>query len=782
MTSTGHSQLGRRCAAALGLGLLFGAPCAQAQNFETYYGEAPWQDRGEDVKSVNVCRREGSIVVGTRTAPDGTRQALVTQALNDGTIYVQRAFRVGGSKNTTANAVVELSSGKGFALTGSVEQNGSSYIYVLEIDCKSNPIWATILANPKDGTVATGYDIVEVADPAAARGELVVIGDDIVDRSREVTQGRIARLNAAGAVLWSNVYARSDVPLGLRFRAVTQNLGSGSSSSDLVIAGSTAEKDRWDIYRRALMFRVDAAGTPICNAVLGLPEEENRDYFGLTPLRTSDYAGDTVLVGAAATYGKPSAAYLTRFTRATCNPKEQSIWIDRKGAEAVAYDAVEAIDRDGSVGSVVAAGSLSGGWTRNQGILLAARIPDLLMYAPLPPKRFGGATDDPDSLLRAIDLKADRFVAAGSTYTDWDGVGDREDFYLVQTDPAMGTTCSKPWEPAVEPVDVPPARFEPKVQRFPRYTQVQVEAIDAVDMGYCCKADPPEGRCDGVIDNGTVQLGVSDTGYLNVECSTSQVSSGRYGTTLVGLRYMPTNGDASAPGAPCEGWGVASADQGISGRTSRCSGTANVAVSSFSFTPSTATSVVTVGSTFRVTHQYTPTGVTPYLYRVDVTIENIGRKDVADLRYTRGVDYDVPPNTFSEYVTISGTSGSPYVIGANDNGFNSPDPLASDTCLLCGLGDFTDLGPGDLGAHIDFALGALPAGQSRSFVTYYGAAPDEWNALNALSMVGASIYSLGQSNWDGTGSPTSPSGAPTGTYGASTGEPATFMYGFVPRF
>ena len=110
------------------------------------------------------------------------------------------------------------------------------------------------------------------------------------------------------------------------------------------------------------------------------------------------------------------------------------------------------------------------------------------------------------------------------------------------------------------------------------------------------------------------------------------------------------------------------------------------------------------------------------------------------------------------------------------------DPLASDTCLLCGLGDFTDLGPGDLGAHIDFALGALPAGQSRSFVTYYGAAPDEWNALNALSMVGASIYSLGQSNWDGTGSPTSPSGAPTGTYGASTGEPATFMYGFVPRF
>ncbi|MBM7093986.1 hypothetical protein JTP67_36885, partial [Streptomyces sp. S12] len=154
-----------------------------------------------------------------------------------------------------------------------------------------------------------------------------------------------------------------------------------------------------------------------------------------------------------------------------------------------------------------------------------------------------------------------------------------------------------------------------------------------------------------------------------------------------------------------------------------------------------ATSTVTVGSTFRIVHRYIPTAVTPFLYRVEVSIQNIGRSTVKDLRYTRGIDYDVPPNTFSEYITLAGSS--PLLVGWNNNGFTSLDPLAAHPTT----GAMTDNGPGDLGSHMDFRLGSLAPGATRSFVTYYGAAPTEKQALNALSSVGAGLYSLGQPNY-----------------------------------
>ncbi|MGO4778850.1 hypothetical protein AB4084_25630, partial [Lysobacter sp. 2RAB21] len=169
------------------------------------------------------------------------------------------------------------------------------------------------------------------------------------------------------------------------------------------------------------------------------------------------------------------------------------------------------------------------------------------------------------------------------------------------------------------------------------------------------------------------------TGYLNIECPAIPRSSGTNGGSLVGLRYMPTNGDAASPGSPCEGWGVASADLGITGDTSRCYGVNNMAVVSFVYTTSTATSVVDVGpsKTFRVTHKFTPVPATPYLYRVDVSIQNNGSQNVADLRYTRGIDYDVPPNTFSEYITLAGSSS--YVLAWNNNGFNVFNPLGGNS-------------------------------------------------------------------------------------------------------
>src|SRR5439155_8025961 len=78
----------------------------------------------------------------------------------------------------------------------------------------------------------------------------------------------------------------------------------------------------------------------------------------------------------------------------------------------------------------------------------------------------------------------------------------------------------------------------------------------------------PPPATQAIIDNGVVQLGVHDVGNLNV--SGGGPSSGT-GTTFVGLRYLPTGAEATAPGCLCEGWGVADA-------ISRVAGFANVAV------------------------------------------------------------------------------------------------------------------------------------------------------------------------------------------------------------
>lgn len=261
------------------------------------------------------------------------------------------------------------------------------------------------------------------------------------------------------------------------------------------------------------------------------------------------------------------------------------------------------------------------------------------------------------------------------------------------------------------------------------------------------------------------------------------MSSGANGTAMVGLRFLPTNGEASAPGAPCEGWGVGDVGTGITGfaADSTCGGnSANLVVNNFNSTASTASSTVTLGNVFRVRHDFFPS-IIPFLYEIRVTITNLSAQNLSDVRYTRMVDYDVPPNTFSEYITHFGTALSPTVVSAVDRAlFTTANPLAPPPApvLFGGVGDFTDLGPADQGSRMVFTLGSLAAGGSTDLRLFYGAAPNQGFALMSLAIVGADVFSLGQANWDGTGNPLGTTSLPTGTFGATTGAPATFMFGY----
>jgi hypothetical protein len=271
------------------------------------------------------------------------------------------------------------------------------------------------------------------------------------------------------------------------------------------------------------------------------------------------------------------------------------------------------------------------------------------------------------------------------------------------------------------------------------------------------------GPNDPIIDNGSlVQLGINATGELNVRGGTSPTSCP---TSSVGLRYIPTNNDAASPGCPCEGWGVANADS----TTGTFSAWANQSEGgAFNLTVQAGTGITnptgqiladSVGSAFksivqdtsdrvRVTHNFFPS-ITPNLYQINVTITNIGTT-IGDLRYRRVIDWDVAPFCFDEWVRIHVGSG-PNLLVATTDGFESANPLSSPgpdftgsppTSLFPGSPDYFG-GPTDQGVLFDLTFGTLAPGASKSFTMFYGASQSVSEALDAINIVDAQMYSLG---------------------------------------
>ena len=260
-------------------------------------------------------------------------------------------------------------------------------------------------------------------------------------------------------------------------------------------------------------------------------------------------------------------------------------------------------------------------------------------------------------------------------------------------------------------------------------------------------------RPAALIDNGTVQLGINQFGNLNIDYE-------ELSPRPVGLTYLPTGHEATAPGCLCEGWGAADATSGVTGYANEAQGTSNnLTFESFVATASTATVVTRIGDSLRVTHEYRPSAVAG-LYVVNVSIENISTASV-DLRYRRVMDWDVEPTAFSEFVTIERGNASDISF-TSDDGFASADPLLGQSSILF-TGEAADSGPADHGALFDFNFGALAPGASKSFETFYGAASTEAGALADLNMVDAEAYSLGQ---------------PSTADGPTLGTPNTFMFAF----
>lgn len=291
-----------------------------------------------------------------------------------------------------------------------------------------------------------------------------------------------------------------------------------------------------------------------------------------------------------------------------------------------------------------------------------------------------------------------------------------------------------------------------------------VVALLALILGLV--AVPGQARADGIIGTGSVFLGVNDLGHLNTEDTIGvTINSG-----FTGLTFGPI-GDATSPGCLCEGWGAAGS--GISGFANEALGTGGLTLSSFTTdaTPAAAgtfaTSVVTLTGlpALMVTQAYT-IAIPGVLFEDKVTITNTGAVTITDVRYTRVMDWDVPPTEFSEFVTIDGTAATALLFSSN-NGFATADPLdlgGRVDIFGCGITvDFADCGPSDHGALFDFGFGDLAPGASIEFSIFYGAAETETAALAAVVAAAIELHSFGQSNT---------------ADGPTLGTPGTFIFGF----
>jgi hypothetical protein len=258
----------------------------------------------------------------------------------------------------------------------------------------------------------------------------------------------------------------------------------------------------------------------------------------------------------------------------------------------------------------------------------------------------------------------------------------------------------------------------------------------------------------GVISNGTLSLGVNPTGNLVIPDPGAAVPG--IGSTPLGVGLRFGSAEALAIAIPTEGWGFGDAAGGTVGFVDLNEGPpVNLTVESFQRTATEATSVVRVGEAFRVTHHFS--SVSPNLYEVEITTENISGLNHPDLRYRRVMDWDIPPTAFSEFVTVAGIATTPGVSASNNNYQASANPQSA----LGGsaTGDFSS-GPGDLGTVFDVAFG-LAAGASKTFRFYYGAAGTFSDARSAAVSKGLEVVTLAR--------PSTP---------ALDGTPNTFIGGF----
>ncbi|BCJ75036.1 hypothetical protein CS0771_45800 [Catellatospora sp. IY07-71] len=228
----------------------------------------------------------------------------------------------------------------------------------------------------------------------------------------------------------------------------------------------------------------------------------------------------------------------------------------------------------------------------------------------------------------------------------------------------------------------------------------------------------------------------------------SDLGLGAYGnitsTSGIGLRRGgEPDTESVLNGCWCEGWGV-----GVPGAfgasVNEDYGVDNMELEQFSYAGGVVSSTVRVPDGLRVV-QTTSASSVDELWELRITVYNTTDEPLGPVHYRRVVDWDPMPTLFDSYNTVAKIDGTDtgYLAGITNDGFANPDPSLPMTDLGA-TGWFQDYGPDDTGALLDVDLGTLAPGTPKTFSIFYGVTGSEAAAIDAVTAVGAQVYSLGQ--------------------------------------
>ena len=466
--------------ARVGLAMLAAVSTASAARAqfpgEIVYGPTPAsEESGKRVISVTACLDGvgGFVTAGTSRAGTPNSDVYVVRTRLSGHRIWEFTYDVHGAGGAdTGTSIAELKDGSGFVVTGSTNLGtANADVLMMKIGCSGAVRWATSFVSP--AVRESGYDVIEARTGTPILGtfpgDLVVAGYTTNPKNQNA-DGLLIRTRSDGTLIWNRRYDSGGAVEF--FRALTEARATGTPTGDIVTVGDVRLAGAAGL--RALSFRVNGdsglfTSGAHCAAARGAAGASTR-FESVIELTASAHAGTLVMVGSTSTTASSSDLYLVRTAANPCVGIVQRRAGDPAAGplgDEAAFDVREVLKAlpIAPVGTLVLTGRAGRpATTRSEAFLHTAR-PDSLALLPGTGRLYGDHGAGFESASALIPF-SNGFVLAGVSGSDFEGVGDKRDVYLVGTDGDGKTGCELLWHPPQASAPFRSQRLRPRAVAF----------------------------------------------------------------------------------------------------------------------------------------------------------------------------------------------------------------------------------------------------------------------------------------------------------------------------
>ena len=440
---------------------------SNAGAFELVYGATPDSDSGaRGVTPVQFCPGGGFVSAGTRQGAGGSDVYVVRTSVAGATIF-ERRYDVGPGSFDRGTSIVELRSGTGFVVVGSsISAASSEDVLLIRTDCVGNPLFTVTYGSPLRESAT---DVIEATSGNAAfgtaAGDLVISGTT-TNPAGSNTDGLLLRVRNNGALIWDRRYDVNSVNEG--FASLTEARPSlASPTGDIVTVGNWRSGAAPD---QGYVLRVSGdtgglGGGNTCAAIYGGPDTDR--FTGVVESRVGATAGQLLFSGTSFSAAQANDIYLVRAQPNPCISLAQrrigapaaSALGDESPADMKQLNAALGV---GPAGALVLTGSVGAtGTSAFDAFLVSADVTTLVPFVFRFYGDHAGSRDQGLSLFQVPAAFGAGIIISGTSESDFQGVGDARDLYLVRTDANGNTSCSGAFAAPHVAVAFPPTALTP---------------------------------------------------------------------------------------------------------------------------------------------------------------------------------------------------------------------------------------------------------------------------------------------------------------------------------